>query len=240
MYVNARTLDHLIAELERLATIMIDYCNKNGLIINCQKTQILSNATQEIKVKIGNDTILSKKTICLLGLEYDKNFSTSPYLKNLAREASTRAALIRRLSFGMPNCLLKPLANGLLMGKILSAATAAIPIRLSSNDRPYLSGILDQIDKSIRATAGTITRINLKDKIRSETVLLKAGLRSLTEAVCVTMACSIWKARSEMNPLGLLFQKKASTRITRSSISEKLCEPVPGYPQVAANKLAQV
>ena len=80
----------------------------------------------------------------------------------------------------------------------------------------------------------------MKDKIRSETVLQKAGLRSLTEAVCVTMACSIWKARNEMNPLGLIFQNKISTRITRSSTSEKLCEPVPGYPQAAANKLAQV
>ena len=128
----------------------------------------------------------------------------------------------------MPNCVLKPLANGLLTGKILSAAIAAIPIRLCSNDKPYLSGILDQINKSITATARSITRISLKDKIRSEIVLQKAGLRSLTEAVSVTMACSIRKARNEMNPLGLIFQNKISTRITRSSTSEKLCEPVPG------------
>ena len=125
------------------------------------------------------------------------------------------------------------------MGKILAAAPAAIPIKLCSNDKPYLSGILTEIDKSIRATARSITRIGLKDKVRTETVLWKAGLRSLTEAVSETMACSIWKARKEMNPLGRMFQNKVSVRFTRSTYSDKLCQPIPGYPEAASNKLAQ-
>ena len=240
VYVKAKSLKSLISELESLAINMINFCNENGLIINTQKTQILSNAKQEIKVKIGNEIVQSNKSISLLGLEYDENFSTAPYLKKLAREASTRAALIRRLSFKMPNCLLKPIANGILMGKILSAAPAAIPIKLSPSDKPFLTGILEDIDKSIRATARSIANVNLKDHMRSETVLWKAGLRSLTEAVCETMACSIWKARKEMNPLGCIFKNKTSARLTRSSSSNKLCQPVPGHPEVAANKLAQV
>ena len=112
----------------------------------------------------------------------------------------------------MPNSLLKPLANGLLMGKILAAAPAAIPIRLNPLDKPYLSGILNEIEKSIRATARTITPTSLNDRLRSEIVLSNAGLRSLTEAVSETMACAIWKARNEMNPLGQIFRNKLSTR----------------------------
>ena len=127
-------------------------------------------------------------------MEFDSNFSTAPYLHTLAREANTRESMIYRLSFGMPNYLLKPLANGLLMGKILASAPAAIPIKLCSNDKPYQAGILDDIEKSIKATARTITRTNLKDKVRSEVTLQKAELRSLTEAVSVTMASEIWKA----------------------------------------------
>ena len=34
------------------------------------------------------------------------------------------------------------------MGKILAAASAAIPIRLNPDKKPYLSGILNEIDKS--------------------------------------------------------------------------------------------
>ena len=65
------------------------------------------------------------------------------------------------------------------MGKILAAAPAAIPICIDSNDKPYnIAGILDEIDKAIRATARTITRTKLTDKVRSEVILSKAGLNN--------------------------------------------------------------
>ena len=111
---------------------------------------------------------------------------------------------------------------------------------LNPSDKPYLSGILNEIDKSIRAAARIITRTRLSDKVRSETNLWKAGLRSLTEAVSESMACAIWKARNEMTPLGHIFGNKLSTRHTRSSSNKRLCQPVPGHPQSAANKLAQI
>lgn len=126
------------------------------------------------------------------------------------------------------------------MGKILAAAPAAIPIRLSANDKPFLSGILTDIDKSIRATARTITRTSLKDKTRTETVLYKAGLRSLTQAVSEIMACEIWKAQNKKNPLGHVYQNRAPLKNTRTSNSSKLCLPIPGHPEAATNKLAQV
>ena len=193
-----------------------------------------------IEIKIGNNLISSSQTISMLGLEYDKNFSTAPYLKKLAREANICAALIRRLSFGMPNCVLKPIANGILMGKILNAAPAAFPIKLSSSDKPFLSGVMNEIDKSIKSAARTISRVKLTDKVRSEIVLKKSGLRSLTEAVSQTMASVIWKGRKSMNPLGCIFPVKSTIRSTRSSGESKLCQPVPGYPQLASNKLAQL
>ena len=70
----------------------------------------------------------------------------------------------------------------------MSAAPTAIPIRLNSK---YLSGILKDIDISIKCAARNITHTNLKDKASSEIILQKATLRSLTEAVSETMACSI-------------------------------------------------
>ena len=131
-------------------------------------------------------------------------------------------------------------ANGLLMGKILNAAPAALPIRVLSSDKPYMSGILNDIDKSIRATARTITKSRLTDMVRSEVVLSKAGLKSLTEAVSITMASIVWKARKEMNSLGNIFNNNVSKRNTRSADDTKLCQPIPGYPEAAANRLANV
>ena len=157
VYVKAKNPEHLRMELQSLGHIMVDYCDKNGLVLNGQKTQLLTNARKKFEININHDIVNSNPTVSLLGLEYDANFSTAPYLRKLAREANTRESLIRRLSFGMPNYLLRPLANGLLMGKILAAAPAAIPIRIDTKDKPYLAGILDQIDKTIRASARTIT-----------------------------------------------------------------------------------
>ena len=55
------------------------------------------------------------------GIDYNTNFSTSPYLRNLATEAKYRAVMIYHLSFGVPPNLLRLLANGLVIGKILAA-----------------------------------------------------------------------------------------------------------------------
>ena len=65
-----------------------------------------------------------------------------------------------------------------------------------------ISGILTDIDKSIHATARTITPTSLKDKTRTETVLWKDGLCSLTQAFTENMACSIWKAQNKKNHCG--------------------------------------
>ena len=240
VYVKAKDPEHLRMELQSLGNIMVDYCDKNGLVLNGQKTQLLSNARKKFEININHDIVNSNPTISLLGLEYDSNFSTAPYLRKLAREANTRAALIKRLSFGMPNYLLKPLANGLLMGKILAAAPAAIPIRIDTKDRPYLAGVLDDIDKAIKYSARTITRTKLTDKVRSEITLWKAGLKSLTEAVSITMATLVWKARKDMDTLGFIFEKKPSIKDTRSKFNDKLCQTVLEHPQLTSNKMAQI
>ena len=92
VYIKTRSLETLKEELEELA-------NNKNLVINTQKTQILTNTKQEITVKIGQNMVSSSQTITLLGLEYDDNLSTAPYLQKFDREASTRTALIKRLSF---------------------------------------------------------------------------------------------------------------------------------------------
>ena len=61
-----------------------------------------------------------------------------------------------------------------------------------------------------------------------------------TEAVSQTMASAIWKAIKTSNPLGRIFHTKSTVRNTRSASENKLCQPVPGYPELASNKLAQL
>ena len=43
-----------------------------------------------------------------------------------------------------------------------------------------------------------------------------------------------------MDTLGFIFEKKPSIRDNRSKYNEKLCQPVPGHPELTSNKMAQI
>ena len=51
---------------------------------------------------VGDSIVRADPEICLLGNDYDTNFSTLSYLWKLAMEAKSRAAVINRLTFGVP------------------------------------------------------------------------------------------------------------------------------------------
>ena len=44
--------EHLRQELQVLGRIMVDYCNENGLVLNGQKTQLLTSARNGIEIDI--------------------------------------------------------------------------------------------------------------------------------------------------------------------------------------------
>ena len=55
---------------------------------------------------------------------------------------------------------------------------------------------------AIKATARSITKSRLSDKICSEVLLQKAGLKCLNEAVACVTAITVWKSKKLMDPLG--------------------------------------
>ena len=99
---------------------------------------------------------MPSKELNLLGITYDSNFTTVPYLRQLASDAKTRSAIIARLSYSVPPHLLKVFTNGLLLGKIMAAAPAVIPFRIDHNDKGANS-LTDKINCAIKSVARTIT-----------------------------------------------------------------------------------
>ena len=189
---------------------------------------------------MGSSIIPATSVINLLGVDFDSNFTTTPFLHNLARAAKTRSALISRLSYSMPPSVLSTFANGLLMGKILSTCSVTIPVRLNSSDRSNIV-ITEEINKCIKSTARIIMKTRLSDKVRSEDILHRANLKCLNEAVASIMAITVWKAKQSMNPLGqILFKDSPNLRSTRSETSKDIRPPVPGYPNLASNIMARV
>ena len=68
--------------------------------------------------------------------------------------------MIYRLSFGVPSNLLSLLANGLVIGKILAAAPAAIPFKLVHDDRAA-NLVTENINRLIKSVGRTITVLKI-------------------------------------------------------------------------------
>ena len=126
----------------------------------------------------------------------------------------------------------------------MAAAPAAIPCRICSSDTGAIT-VTDKIDLAIKSAARVITRTCLKDRLRTKTVLQRAGLHCLNEMVASASAVMVWKSKKCMNPLGsLLFPPKTENPLSkmelRSSNSDNAKQPVPGYSTPAANILARI
>ena len=83
------------------------------------------------------------------------------------------------------------MANGLVTGKILAAAPDAIPFKLAYDDRAA-NLATENINRSIKLVARTITKTTLSDKVSSKSVLEKAGLRPLNETVASQTAHTVF------------------------------------------------
>ena len=176
LYLSAKSMESLKSNLELMSKKMIQYCHDNGLVINSAKTKLMLSTKDNFDMFVGDSIVSADPEISLLGINYNTNFSTSPYLQNLATAAKSRAAMIYRLSFGVPQNLLRLLANGLVIGKILAAAPAAIPFKLAYDDRAA-NLATENINRSIKSVARTITKTALNDKVSSKSVLEKAGTK---------------------------------------------------------------
>ena len=102
------------------------------------------------------------------------------------------------------------ITNGLLIGKIMASAPAAIPYKVDPECTPnyrenQVQGFLtttEEINMTIKSAARVITKTKLSDKIPSKSVLNKAGLRYLDEMVAYSSAVMVWKSKQLMDPLG--------------------------------------
>ena len=137
LYASSKCELSLRKELERMSNRLLTYCKKVGLVLNSDKTQMLLSGVKnsDFSIKVGKNYILPSKELKILDVTYDSNFTTSPYLSQLACEVKTRANIISRLSYSVPPYLLKMVANGILVGKIMSAAPAAVPFMINQDDK---------------------------------------------------------------------------------------------------------
>ena len=131
----------------------------------------------------------------------------------------------------------------------MSAAPAAIPYKIVHKCTPDYNekqskGALtftEEINLAIKSAARTINKTKLSDKIPSKHVLNRAGLKNLNEMAASASAIMVWKSKLSRDPLGKRFfpeKNNLSSVNTRSSKSDVIRVPVPGYPSLPVNLMA--
>ena len=82
LYASSKGEITLHSELERMSDRMLTFCKKVGLVLNSDKTQMLVSGikTKDFSVKVGKNYVYPSTELNLLGITYDTNFKTAPYL----------------------------------------------------------------------------------------------------------------------------------------------------------------
>jgi len=248
VWASAKSLSEVKSKLEEMSSRLTEYSAQNALVLNPAKTQLLlvgkvaSDTKRQFEVRVGDTLVRPGDSLDLLGISVDCKLSLVPHIKNLAKAAKAKAALVKRLTFHLPRGrYLKQLATGLLLGKVSYAAPAVVPVRLNNYKEAAVP--IKEIQVAINDVARSVTGKKLQDKIQVSELLAQSGLPSYNRLAVSSLAMEVWKAwksndgpTGERNPLGKLIFGDQSTmaRQTRAGIEGCIPPPLP----VAASTLA--
>ena len=70
-----------------LVVLLFDWCNRNGMKANPDKSHILSSATQDMQVPLQDSLIKSSKSDKLLGIILDKDLNFEEHITTLCKKS---------------------------------------------------------------------------------------------------------------------------------------------------------
>ncbi len=215
-------------DLEKIAANVSIYTANNYLSLSVEKTQVLWSGLPHGEsgpdLNVGGVMVKPLSSIEILGTIFDKNLTSTPFLSAQLRAATPILATVRRLSRYLPPVYLAKVAQALLIGKITYAAPATLAPRLC--DSEPVTSMSNKLQICINNAARAILKLTRNDKLRTETLLNRAGLPSLNRQLIKGIAIECWRAVNMSTPLGaLICGGQKACRPTRMSTSSKLPPP---------------
>ena len=133
------SVEEVIRLLTERSALFVQYTKGNGLALNASKTQLLlsKNAGNvgRVVVKVDGLDIAPSDSLVLLGVRFDRKFSTALFDSALQVDIGRRTSMVARLAHYLPpGEYLRQLAMGLVMGKSSHALAAVAAPQLSPED----------------------------------------------------------------------------------------------------------
>jgi hypothetical protein len=238
-----KTLGDVKACLQTAADRFVHWAKGNGLAVNAAKTQLMvssnGGACDGFTVNVDGKDIEATDRFNLLGVAYNRQFSTAPHDANVAKAAKQRASLIKRLSHHLPRGrYLRQLASGLVLGKINHALPAVATPRLTESDGTA-NGPYKAVQIAVNDVARTVTGTNRREHISVEALLDMAKMSSVNAMVTSAVAIEAWKANRSCdgddggrNPVGSLVFDSTTVvdgRPSRAAAAGMVRVPLRGY-----------
>jgi hypothetical protein len=84
MWAIGKTVDEVVSKLNVLGGKIANYAKGNGLALNAAKAQImfstLAGCVEKVTVVVDGTRINQDNTLDLLGVKFDRKFSTAPHM----------------------------------------------------------------------------------------------------------------------------------------------------------------
>jgi hypothetical protein len=229
VWVVGNTVATVTAGLQAKASLLTGYVEGNGLVLNSAKTQLLFSRgakVDNVHVNMNGSAIKPTGTLSLLGVTFDRAFTTAPHDSAVEMAAKQRAGVVARLAHHVPRGpYLCQLAHGLVVGKLSHAAAAVVTPR-TSDVQAYSA-----VQVHVNNVARTLIGAKKSEHRRVEDILDQAKFPSVNKLVVRAVATETWKAHrrrngnnGKRNPLGKLMfgpvsDVSADVRPTRSAAS---------------------
>jgi hypothetical protein len=130
VWVMGNTVATVTAGLQAKTALFTGYVKGNGLVLNSAKTQLLFSRGAKVDnmhLNVNGSTIKPTGTLSLLGVTFDREFTTARHDSAVEMAAKQRAGVVARLAHHVPRGpYLCQLAHGLVVGKLLSHAAAPV------------------------------------------------------------------------------------------------------------------
>jgi hypothetical protein len=247
VWVVAGSLDELKAMLEDLASRFTAWAKGNGLAMNAAKTQLIvsSNAGaagKNLVVCVDGKDIEANGVFELLGVAFDRRFSTAPHDAVVAAATKQRASLISRLTHHLPRGnYLRQLALGLVCGKVSHALAAVNTPRMAAAD-----GEANEKYKAIQVLFNNVARSIVGSKRCDKThvidLLKSARMPSINEMTTTALAMEAWRAYNSSdggdgirNPIGNIVFDFDRARTNRSDTLGLVPVPLRGHKSLVTN-----
>jgi exonuclease III len=232
VWVVGNTVATVTAGLQAKAALFTEYVEGNGLVLNSAKTQLLFSRgakVDNVYVNVNGSAIKPTGTLSLLGVTFDRAFTTAPHDSAVEMATKQRAGVVARLAHHVPRGpYLRQLAHGLVFGKLSHAAAAVVTPRTSD---VHANAAYSAVQVHVNNVARTLIGAKKSEHRRVEDILDRAKFPSVNELVVRAVATETWKAHrsldgnnGERNPLGKLMfgpvsDVSADVRPTRSVAS---------------------